>query len=77
MQSWFLAFVFVSQELPFYYKGYHLQPGQVQFIPISAGPYWVMSMHKIFHLSYNNGVGCGCLVVVIKLSSIAHVVDPT
>lgn len=54
-----------------------LQPGQVQFLPVSASPYWVMSMHKIFHLSYNFAVGCDCLVVVIKLSPIALVVDPT
>lgn len=50
---------------------------QVQFIPVSTSSYWVMSMHKIFHLSYNIAVGYDCLVVVIKLNSVVHVVDPT
>lgn len=72
-----LDLCFCDSKLPFQHEGYNLQPGHVQFIPISAGPYWFMSMHKIFHLSYNIAVGCNCLVVVIKANPIAHVVDPT
>lgn len=72
-----LALVFVAQELPFYHKGSYLQHCQVQFLPVSASPYWVMSMQKIFHLSYNIAVGCDCLVIAIKPSPVAHVVDPT
>lgn len=70
-----LDLCFCDSKLPFQHKGYNLQPGHVQFIPISAGPYWFMSMHKIFHLSYN--IAVGCLVVVIKVNPITHVVDPT